>query len=277
MSLSEEIILAVMSLNLILILVRCFGIREGKVVRRWQYQVGKSMTIGSRQVQGDCCGISRSSQGLLAVLADGMGGGYGGKIAGKIAVDAISEIFAASDSLENPAYFFKRAFLAANREILKVLDEGRGGASVASALLQEGRLYYALAGNVKVAVFRNSHLVQVSSGHTLGALAEEQFQRGSLAREDAEGLLESRRLYNHLGKDGFQDIELIEVPVALRSKDIVAVMSDGIFEGITWRELEECLARNRTCQEKAAEIIELINASSKEEKDNASIILIQQP
>ncbi|MDR2889653.1 MAG: SpoIIE family protein phosphatase [Lachnospiraceae bacterium] len=275
MSIAEITVLAVMVLTFILIMIRCFGVREGRVIKR--YQVGKAMTIGKRQVQEDYCGISRTTQGLLAVLADGMGRNYGGKIASKITVNTIETIFTAVNAFENPIYFFKRALYAANREILKELDEGHGGASVAVTVIQDDKLYYALVGNVKVAIYRDGCLVPLSNGHTFDVLAEAQYYRGELTREDAQGLLKSRRLYNYLGQDGFGDIEFFDTPVALESKDVVVIMTDGVFEGTTWREIEECVGHPKTCQARAAEIMELIHHANKKEQDNASIILIEQP
>lgn len=78
--------------------------RKGKVIRR--YRVGRAMTIGNRQVQEDNYGICQSTDGFLAVLADGMGKNYGGKVSSKIAVDVMKDMFMHYHSSENPAYFF---------------------------------------------------------------------------------------------------------------------------------------------------------------------------
>ena len=78
-----------------------------------------------------------------------------------------------------------------------------------------------------------------------------------------------------MGQDGFQEIEFFDTPVFLKEKDIVVLMSDGIFEGMDWKTIEEMLAEKKKCQQKAYEIIEVINASSQKEKDNASIVLIE--
>ena len=88
-------------------------------------------------------------------------------------------------------------------------------------------------------------------------------------------MLENRRLYNYLGQDGFQEIEFFDTPVFLKEKDIVVLMSDGIFEGMDWKTIEEMLADKKKCQQKAYEIIEVINASGRKEKDNASIVLVE--
>lgn len=52
-------------------------------------------------------------------------------------------------------------------------------------------------------------------------------------------------------------------------------MSDGVFETARWKDIEACLSREGSSQEKAFEIIELINQSPEEEKDNAAVVVLR--
>ncbi len=273
MAREEWVILAIAVLILILLIMRYCQPDRGKITKR--YQIGRAMTIGSRQVQEDSYGVSQSPNGFLAVLADGMGRNYGGKVSSGIAVDVMKDMFAQYQPTENPAYFFRKAYHRVNREILSRLDDGRGGASVGSVLIRDNRLYYAVAGNVKIAVCRNGALVPVSTGHTIDMLVEDRFMEGSITREDALQIIEQTRIYNFVGQDGFREIELIDKPIVLKSKDIVVLMSDGIYDGMEWKELEDILSQKKKCQQRAYEIVEVINADKRTEKDNASILLIE--
>ena len=60
----------------------------------------------------------------------------------------------------------------------------------------------------------------------------------------------------------------------MKRDDIVVLMSDGVYGLLGVREIEAVLAGTGSCQQKAYDIIELVNQSSEEEKDNASIILL---
>lgn len=236
---------------------------------------GRSMTIGGREIQEDQTGCAETAAGILAVLADGAGKAYGGRIASRIAVDTCMDIFSDYNAFHNPQYFFRKAFHRANKEILKALgDDSRGSASLGCAMVREGFLYYALVGNVRIAVYREGNLVPVSSGHTFAVLAEQKFREGTISREDALRMLENRRLYNYLGQDGFRDIELFDAPVRMKPGDIVVLMSDGVYELIGTREIEAVLGGSGDCQRKAYDIIELVNQNPKEDKDNASIVLL---
>lgn len=273
MTMEKWVILLIYLLILVLALIRFTEKEKGKVVRR--FKVGKAMTIGTRQVQEDDYGICQSAEGFLAVLADGMGKNYGGKVSARIAVDTMKEMFANYQAAENPAYFFQKAFTQVNREILNELDDGRGGASMSAVLIKDNFLYYAAAGNVKIAVYRNGNLIPLSTGHTIDVLVEDRFKEGVITREDALTLLENKRLYNYLGQDGFQEIEFFDTPIQLKEKDMIVLMSDELYEGIQWKTIEELLSGKKKCQQKAYEIIEMINAGSRKEKDNASLVLVE--
>lgn len=238
--------------------------------------VGSSMTIGGREVQEDYVGTLATPAGLLAVLADGMGKTYGARIASRTAVETCLDLFRDYNAFDNPQYYFRKAFHAANRAILRELgDEGYGAASVGAAMIQDNWLFYAAVGNVKLCVYRGGDLVPVSAGHTLDVLAEEHFQTGRLSREDALAMLENHRLYNYLGQDGFKDIEIFDRPIALQKGDIIVLMSDGLYELIPWKEIEDVLAGGEGCQSMAYALIEKVNQNTAEDRDNASIILIR--
>lgn len=273
MTLEEGMLLAIYLFILCLIAVRFLSRERGRIIRR--FRIGKAMTIGDRQVQEDDYGVCQSTDGFLAVLADGMGKNYGGKVSSRIAVDTMKEMFRLYRSSENPAYFFRKSFHRINMEILKQLDDGRGGACVGAVLIKDNYLYYALAGNVKIAVYRNGSLVPVSSGHTIDVLAGDKFVAGTITRQEALKLLDNTRMYNYVGQDGFREIEFFDTPIRLRERDIVVLMSDGLYEGMDWKAIEELLAGRKKCQQKAYEIIEEINAASQKEKDNASIVLVE--
>ena len=59
----------------------------------------------------------------------------------------------------------------------------------------------------------------------------------------------------------------------LRKGDIVALMSDGVYDTLSWREIESELSVRSDAQSKALKIIERVNLSKKPNKDNASIVL----
>lgn len=238
-------------------------------------ETGASKTIGDRELQEDEFGLTEKDVGVMAVLADGMGKHYGGKIAARTAVQVFLDIFEDRNSFYNPQYSFRKAFQGANREILNQLDENQGSASVAAVMIKEKKLYYASVGNVKIAVYRNHELVPVTAGHTVNVLARQRFQEGKLTRKEAVALLEHHRLYNYVGQDGFHEVEFFDTPISLYRGEDVLLMTDGLYETARWKDIEACLEAKGSCQEKAYRIIELVNQSPMEDKDNGAVVVVR--
>lgn len=250
-----------------------FRSRSGR--RRLSCESGASKTIGDREVQEDEYGMTETTEGSMAVLADGMGKHFGGKIAARTSVQAFLDMFEDKNAFYNPQYSFRKAFHGANREILNQLEENQGCASVAAVMIKERKLYYAAVGNVKAAVYRNKELVPVTSGHTINVLAKQKYEEGKLTRQEAVSLLDHHRLYNYVGQDGFRDVEFFDTPITLYGGEYVLLMTDGLYEAARWKDIEDCLEQGGSCQEKAYKIIELVNKSQEEDKDNAAVVVLQ--
>lgn len=115
--------------------------------------------------------------------------------------------------------------------------------------------------------YRNAQIDVVSAGQVVRKYT-------ILTREDALSMLQEKRIYNYLGKDGFKEIQFYDKPVRLQEGDVVAVFSNGMQESVTWKEMEDCLARKKSCKRMAFDLVELVN-QKKGDKDNASVILIR--
>lgn len=233
--------------------------------------IGTASTIGQRQLQQDLTGSALGDEGGLLLLADGRG--QAGKIAAKLAIDTCLDLYQECQGQDKPQYYFRKAFQAANHKILSVLEDGRGSTCLAAAIIQRGLLYYALVGNSRIALFRDGDLVPVTEGQTIDILAQHRYQQGRITKEQALKLLHERRLYNFVGQDGFHDIEFFSEPIELQPGDIVVILSDGVTETAPWRQIEDCLGQTASPQEKAQQIIAMVEGSSREDKDNASVIL----
>lgn len=278
MTIPEYIILFLVLLGAVLLILRlrlaAASAKKG-AGRTAVCETGASRTIGSREVQEDEYGITETEEGTMAVLADGMGKHYGGRIAGRTAVKVFQELFEDKNAFYNPQYYFRKAFQGANREILNQLEENQGSASVGAVMIKNRKLYYAVVGNVKAAVYRNQELVPITSGHTINVLAKQKYTEGKLTRQEAVTLLERHRLYNYVGQDGFRDVEFFDTPVTLYGGEYVVLMSDGVYETARWKDMEDCLGGEGSCQQKAFAMIELVNKSEEEDKDNGAVVVMR--
>lgn len=240
-----------------------------------KFETGMAKTIGNREIQEDEYGVQNFGDGIMAVLADGHGKLHYGRVASLSCVKVFQDIFKRKEAFYNPQYYFRQAFRRANREVLRQLADSHGTASVGAVLIRNHKLYYAVVGNIRIAVYRNHELVPVSVGHTIDMLAQQRYYEGKITRQETIELLEQRRLYNFVGRDGFRDIEVFDAPIVLREDDYVLLMSDGVYETVRWRDMEECLSQGGGCQLKAENIIKKIEQSGQKDKDNACVIVMQ--
>lgn len=70
--------------------------------RKRHCEAGGCKTIGSREVQEDFYRIVKREEGLLAVLADGMGRELGGKIAARKVTEVFEELFQEYSAPDHP-------------------------------------------------------------------------------------------------------------------------------------------------------------------------------
>lgn len=244
-----------------------FGKAERNII-----ETGTANFIGNREIQADAAEFSETSTGLLAVLADGIGKDKLGRIASGIAIESIISLYSSYEYINHLSYFFKRAFYVANYEILKVMEGRRGGASVAAVLVNNGKMMYALAGNIKIAVFRRGELIPISEGQTINVLAGKAYKKGVMNKQKALWAMEEKRVWNYVGQDGFKGIETLDTPVQLKTGDRILLMTKGVYEGILWKDIENTL---KYCQEDpkamAYKIIDQLNG---EDIDNSSVSII---
>lgn len=212
----------------------------------------------------------------MAVVADGIGSVNTGAICAQVAVDTILDLFEPYRELNNPVYFFRTAFFEANRRIQETIGDRRGGASVGAVFLDRTHLHYAVAGDVRIALLRGEELIPLSKGQTLDVLAAQAYEEGKISRQDAVWSMEEKRIWNYLGQDGFHEIEICENPIRLKAGDKVLLISKGIFEELSWREMEDILVSNQPAQELAGRLIREAEQKDDPEKDNGSVILIQR-
>lgn len=144
---------------ILLFFCRCLlGWRDKSCAGGKVSEAGIAQTTGSRQVQADIAQAWTGRAGTMAVIADGIGSANTGAVCAQVAADTILDRFEPYQALNDPVYFFKSAFLEASRRIQRTVGERRGGASVGAAFLSRGRLYYAVAGDIRVAILRGRRL-----------------------------------------------------------------------------------------------------------------------
>ena len=235
---------------------------------------GICQTNGRKEIQADIAMAFTNEAGTMAVLADGIGNENTGRLCAQLAADTVLDRYEPYHVLNHPAYFFKSTFAEANRRIQMTIGERRGGASLEAAFIDKTHLYYAVAGNVRIALKRGEELIPLSRGQTMDVLAAEAFENGSISRQEAIWCMDEKRVWNYLGMDGFREIELCGQPIRLKINDTVLLASKGIFEELSWGEMEDILLSGASVQEQAEAMVRMAEGKLNPEMDNGSVLLL---
>lgn len=236
-------------------------------------ELGFSKTPGNRQINADDMDWAYFGEETLLSVADGTGAAEKGKLAAKVAVRIVSRVFELTGAGQNPAYFFMNSFRGVNSTILRYIPDATAGTSLLCAIIKDNLLYYALAGNCKISVLRESELYDLSEGHTFDVLVRQAFQRQRITRIEALEAVKESRLYNFVGKDGFRNMEMFDTPVTLKRGDIILLMTDGVYEFCPTGALTDILTSSNSCQSMAQRITAELDRANHPDQDNASVIV----
>lgn len=232
-------------------------------------------TIGKKEIQADSIGVKQSTAGTLAIIADGIGKENTGRVCTEIVIETMIQAYESYYTLQNPEYFFRSTFLEASKRIQRTIGERKGGASVLVLFINDNTLYYGLAGNIQLAFFRNDELIPISKGQTVKVLAEHAYQEGNLSKKELIWSMEETRLWNYVGMDGFRQIEFCEIPIQLKKGDTILAMTKGIYETLSWQEIENQIREQRKLQILADSIVMEAEKKETDEQENGSVLLLK--
>lgn len=239
-------------------------------------RIGNGQTIGTREEQDDYFASMAASAGTLAVVADGISGLRNGRMSSTLAVQMFTQEFSKVGREDEVADYLARTAVKSNREILQNLNGQGGGTTLAAVVIADGKMYYGAVGDSLITIFRNGEFMPVNSKHTAETLLEEKVLAGVMTRQEAVSSPVRNQLTNYLGYEGFEQMEIGDVPYPLQAGDLVLLCSDGVHETLTEIEMENILRKHDHPQEMADDIIAQIEAKGLRSQDNATVVILQK-
>lgn len=264
---------------IVIVLIVCIVIRLMRsqkgypIGKELSADIGNAQTIGTREKQDDSFATSIREYGIMAVVADGIGGYINGNLASRITVDTFLDEFEKRDVTENLSYYFQKSAMLSNERIRDEFGEAKGGTTVVTVVLKDDKLFWTSAGDSNIAVFRGGRIIMVNRKENVKNWLEDQYYAGSVRREDVLGSQTDTRLVNYLGYDGFKKADESDRPIYLKKQDKVLIYSDGV-EVLGQIELETILGKKMHPQKTADAIISAIEMKKKNKKDNATIVIL---
>ena len=231
---------------------------------------------GQRDSQQDAfCVTGQEPSGILAAVADGMGGLVNSGAVSQALTETLAEEFT-PDPRFPPARQLQIAFQQAVGKVDALLRDhpSRSGSTLVACLVQNGALSWLSVGDSRIYLWRDGGLIQLNREHnffhdlTLLAL------QGDLTFEEADADPRRENLTSYIGWGFPRSIEWNEDPVSLLPGDQILLVSDGVYRALSQDELTNCLYKG-TAQKSVQSMHTLIQKKDFPNQDNYTGIVLR--
>ena len=225
----------------------------------------------------DACNYDHSNnEHSLLVLADGMGGHAGGKVASHIITQTAIEAYKTKPGPVSDR--LRQSINAANNQLAKHKQQhghlkGMGSTAVAAVVSDKG-LEWLSVGDSPMWLMRNNHLHRMNADHSLAPVLQSLAEAGHITAKEAATDPKRHQLRSAIVGDDIELVDQSSQPVAIGTEDILILASDGL-QTLTEAEIEDTAAKcgGQALQYLADRLIEAVTAKQKPHQDNTTILL----
>jgi protein phosphatase len=205
-----------------------------------KFSVYQNSLVGGRKYNQDRVAYAYTEEALLLVLADGMGGHLHGELAAEITVNTFMQSFAhfAQPRLPYPEKFLEETMQKAHDSIVNFAHEnslgGNPGTTCVAVLVQDGKVCWAHAGDSRLYLLRENHVVAVTHDHSV---VQQWADWGIISSSDMKTHPERNKITNCLG--GVGDLFYSEPSAILQMQpgDVLLLCSDGLWSPLVDSEI----------------------------------------
>lgn len=244
---------------------------------------GNARQVGDRHEQQDEFAFTNIEDatfvahgGVLAVVADGMGGMAMGRQASQCAVRTILAAYGEKSRDEAIPEALIRALYHANGAILQLAEEasmrGKVGTTIVAAVIHQGLLHWVSVGDSRLYLYRQGTLSQITTDHAYAVELARAVKRGDLTQEEAEHHPERHSLTSYLGVESLTTIDTSTTPLSLHAGDRVLLCSDGLHETLDAMEMSAVLAG--APQQAAEALVRKALSKQKPHQDNVTAVVM---
>ena len=244
--------------------------------------------VGKRERQEDSFFLSDytdketvEKKGVLAVVADGMGGLANGNLISNQIVVTAKECFENACYHENDNKQDEVDFLLSmlhridekTKYLQEELNETECGSTLTVVLVHGNKLFFLSVGDSHIYLLRDNKLFLLNSEHN---------QNSRLMDKVAEGVISVDQYRDIMGKSaitsfiGIEELELYDVsyrPLELKKDDYILLMSDGVFGTLSDKQLLEL--KQEDAADYAAAIAQAVECSARPKQDNYTAIILK--
>ena len=204
------------------------------------YEAVQVQHQGKRQYQQDSFFLSDTAdpsslteKGLLAVVADGMGGLQDGKAISSITVDTFKKQFY-EGSTNDPSKFLSDCVYKAetNVDAYMYASSMKGGSTVIAALISGNRLSFVSVGDSSIFLVRNREVKLLNHYHNYASVLSSKVRQGMISQQEADNDPMRSRITAYIGMGEVNEIDASDQPLTLYPDDILILCSDGVANAL---------------------------------------------
>lgn len=244
---------------------------------------GNAQHIGARSSQQDAFGFSNPNEakfvahaGLLAVLADGMGGLSHGDLASRAALGAFLAAYRQKPPQESVAAALLRSLESANAAVCELAARhnasGDLGTTLVAAVLHEQGLEWISVGDSALFLFHSGTFTTLNTPHTYAQDLDARVAAGQMSVEAALADPQRESLTSFLGVTPLTHVDCSVRSLAMPATDCVVLASDGLFK--TLSEGEMSAAMRGTPQERCEALVAAVVRKQAEYQDNVTVLAV---
>lgn len=199
---------------------------------------------GGRRYNQDRVAYAYTSDALLLVLADGMGGHSHGELAAQITIQTFMQAFsvAAKPRVHEPAEFLGRIMRHAHETIDQFARDqrltGNPGTTCVAALIQDSHVCWAHAGDSRFYLLRDEAVAAVTSDHSV---VQQWADWGLITPEEMKTHPDRNKITNCLGGSDDQFFVETSPEIPLMQGDVMLLCSDGLWGPLMEAEIVKSL------------------------------------
>lgn len=187
----------------------------------------------------DRAGIVETAEGVLLVVADGLGGSSGGEIAAETVVTcAIRQFNNASRPLKNPDLFINETLMRAHREVLAVSNAHQppiqAKTTCVICIVQNGFAYWGHVGDSRLYIFREGNAIKQTIDHSK---VEELYQQGAITKEEMRTHPKRNLLTQCIGSRSLNMQPQLSPVISLQKGDIILLCTDGLWGALPEKDM----------------------------------------
>lgn len=208
-----------------------------------KFDFGNMQHQGRRDYQEDSFGFSDISdpelvakRGILAIVADGMGGLKNGKSISERAIGKFRKAFLNFSPAGNIPRQLSSLVAETNHDIYET-DRQKGGTTLICVYIYRNGMYWASVGDSAIFLFRQGRLYQLNKEHNRLNELYLKFMYREITKEQLMAEPSLQGLTSNIGRRELRDLDQNLTELRLQSGDRILLCTDGVSGRLTEKEL----------------------------------------